>query len=196
MTASAPKKATKQNNLEISRAINFDVKMADFFDKITLTTGEVIERGSGKKSKKPKPELRFHIIESDNNDVSSMRYLPPYDDEYGSVDIYFALIPAIFEKIYNEVANGIIPTHVMISLIKPVSDNNSLISFGTGESEYIWDTVNNRVVQLDNFGFQYNRQKPESRRKVSKNIISYVKDNKIQIAMGIILLFLIATMWR
>ena len=193
MTASTPETGTKQNNMSINRRISFSMEMEDYFYKIALETGEIIERRKYNKSEKNAISLNFIIIETDNNFNSRMTYGGSFNDEDGYIEFYLGLKTPLFEKIYNEISSGIIPTHVDIQIPESESDeyNDSPLKVGLGESEYFWDNINHKSVQLDTFHFEYSNQEitvPLPHRSSFNNFLDYLKAHKFETALGIILI--------
>jgi len=199
MIASVPDEADKRNEIEITRKIFFKLKLTDYNNKLTLETGEVIASSVSKKPNYEKIELLLDVLETDHNDLTSMRYYSADDVEHGWIHFYIALKTEKFEKFYNEIALGIIPKHVDIDLPIGASSTyeDSPIKFGNGDGEYFWQNVNQKVVKLDKFEFQYARQKPNLRRISRMNLYAYAKSHKIEMLAGIaMIIYIVLTAWR
>jgi len=199
MTASVHDEVDKQNETEIARKIVFKLKLTDYHNKLTLETGEVLSRIISKRTNNEKMDLLLDVIETDRNELTSMRYYGDDDVEGGWIHFYLGIKTEKFEKLYHEIALGIIPKHVDIDL--PIGDSStcedSAINFGDGDGEYFWLNVNHKVVQLEKFEFQYARQKPNSSRVSLMNLYAYAKTHKIEMLAGIaMVIYIVSTAWR
>ena len=119
-----------------------------------------------------------------------MRYSGSYKEDRGFVSFYLALKTTLFEKLYNEISSGIIPTYVSINWLSSLSDSyeDYPIKYGDGELEYSWDNINHQVVKLDTLEFDYDRQNNKKHRSYLVKLIDYLKSHKFETALGIIIL--------